>query len=119
MFNEGCGCFPPNGCILIPVHEIPVLRYLRDWVQNVEALMDKYPSGGSTGYFALSLEDKQFLYWDASEQRWRTMNVSADGLIGGLGIDPDSLSPGSVLVWDSELKKFVMMTLSVWGTEEY
>ena len=47
------------------------------------------------------------------------MNVSADGLIGGLGIDPDSLSPGSVLVWDSELKKFVMMPLSVWGTEEY
>ena len=36
MFNEGCGCFPPNGCILIPVHEIPVLRYLRNMGNRCE-----------------------------------------------------------------------------------
>jgi hypothetical protein len=53
--------------------KIPLLRYLKDPVERIEKLSERYPLGGQKGWFAFVVEAKTFAYWDAAEERWELL----------------------------------------------
>lgn len=99
------------------LENIPVLKYLKEPVLRVTDLYINYPNGGEYGWFAWSGEDKGFRYWDIDSRKWEL--ISAGDLQTLVGVSPELLKDGDIPVWDAESEKFVIINLSLWGTEEY
>lgn len=99
------------------ISKYTLLQYLKGPVELLSDLYTKYPTGGAYGWFVWVNQKRTFYYWDVDTDMWSPLSkVSLYELIG---IDESLLVDGDVPVWDSETKKFIIINLSVWGTEEY
>ena len=103
--------------IALNIDKLPLLQYLKEPALFLTDLYTKYPSGGSFGWFLWVNEKRTFYYWDIDTEDWRP--ISKSSLYELLGIDESLLVEGDVPVWNAEAKKFEVINLSIWGTEEY
>ena len=99
---------------------LPALRYMKAPVDNVPQLYEKYPIGNEKGAFAFVHNENSFYSYHPrgfNRGEWKPIG-------GGLStlfeiIETTLLKDGDVFIWDFEKGKFVIINLSLWGTEEY
>lgn len=106
-----------NNVTISDISKLPLLQYLKDPALQLSELYSRYPSGGSYGWFVWVNDKLTFYYWDIKDKDWHP--VSKSNLYELIGVDESLLNEGDIPVWDSETKKFIIINLSVWGTEEY
>ena len=99
------------------VNKIPVLRFQKEPVTHIEELYIKYPQGGEYGWYAFVKVAGTFAYWDINSKTWELL--SQGDLQTILGADIGELKEGDVPVWDETQGKFVIVNISVIGTEDY
>jgi hypothetical protein len=85
--------------IVIPgLERLPILRYLKEPVQWIEELYERYPDGGEAGWFALVGSLKSFAYWDSELRAWAPIHVGGENvnLICFMDVEQEKLimSPG-------------------------
>ncbi|MDR2683765.1 MAG: hypothetical protein LBB53_00075 [Prevotellaceae bacterium] len=59
---------------LVSIADIPLLRYLKEPVHNINDLYVRYPDGGQYGWFAHVMDIGRFAYWDTENSRWNYIN---------------------------------------------
>jgi len=47
-----------------------MLRYLKEPVEYINELYNRYPDGGERGWFALVLSEDRFAMWDTAQKEW-------------------------------------------------
>jgi hypothetical protein len=60
-------------CICGSIGRIPLLRYLKNPVKELNDLYDCYPRGGQTGWFAYVRDEKNIAFWDSDGERWELL----------------------------------------------
>jgi hypothetical protein len=106
--NGGCG-----GCSGDVLRRIPVLRYLKDPVMELNDLYRKHPLGGQPGWYAFVFNAHTFAYWHHGRNKWELLPAyfTAETLVANLGFDPDDLVDGQLLMWDRENRRFRLYVL--------
>ena len=102
---------------VVNIDKLPLLQYLKNPVHEVGSLYAKYPLGGQYGWFVWVEEKKTFYYWDTDVKDW--LQLAKTDLVSLLGIDQSLLRDGDIPVYDKATNKFIIINLSLWGTEEY
>lgn len=103
--------------IILDLSDYPLLKYLKEPVLALTELYTKYPTGGEFGWFVWVNDKRTFYFWDIDEEIWKP--ITKTSLQELLGIDESMLLNGDIPVWNADTKKFEIINLSVWGTEEY
>ncbi len=56
------------------IKRIPVLRYLKEPVAELNDLYKCYPTGGQPGWFAWVYNEEGFAYWHHGENKWKLVS---------------------------------------------
>ena len=60
------------------LEDLPVLRLLKEPVENLNELLVRYPTGGAYGWFAWVNSARTFAYWDTEDKTWKLMTADGD-----------------------------------------
>lgn len=96
---------------------IPGIRYMKEPVDTVQDLYDKYKNKAERGSFAYVIDKNTFYAWDFDNKKWIPID-NAFSLLFEMNLT-ELMENGDTLVWDNTKQKFIVVNLMLWATEEY
>lgn len=99
------------------LQRIPALRYLKEPVDYVQDLYEKYRNGAERGSFAYVISKNTFYSWNIEKKIWEPTDTEFSQLFEKIPIE--LMNNGDVYVWDADDRQFKVANTSIWGLEEY
>lgn len=99
------------------LEKLPLLQYLKEPVNTISDLYNRYPDGGEYGWYAFVYSENTFYYFNKERKDW--LPLQPRKLQEILGIAPVDLTNGDTIVWNEEEGKFEKINMSLIGTNEY
>ena len=102
-----------HGCEADFIRKIPVLRFLKEPVQELNDLYRAYPLGGQPGWYSFVFNEKTFAFWHHGKNRWELMRsvFTKEDFFNCFGIDMRHLKDSQVLLWDKEAGTFRLFVI--------
>lgn len=99
------------------LERLPAFRFMKQPVDNLYLLYEKYPDGCEKGAFVLVIEENAFYHWDFATKKWIVISGSANEQLADLS--PSEYTDGDVVVWDEERQTLCVRSLSLWNEVEW
>jgi len=102
-----------RGCEADIIRHIPLLRFLREPVMEVDDLYRRHPLGGQPGWVAFVFKEKTFAYWHHGKNRWELIRsvLTKDEFFRCFGVDMRTLKDSQTLLWDSDAGTFRLFVI--------